>query len=560
MSKKKISLIFLVILFVLIILFQPLDKEYQVLEVKSSLDFILDDGEFKIDDLDNFDPYFSLHNKSLAEKYKLTEVEAFLLGNLSQYWTEDFMKGRKVSIKKNSDLTFMRNSYKERFLYSGFCIKDGEITMPKLFENKIKDIRKGKYRVLDLDTDTFYLPDDRKVRDLNDYLIIKKHQKNSFKKKPIFMPYKPSATIALGNNVKILLSDMTENLKPQKSCSDRICKEILKNINKSEKSIDMAIYGYSGVPEIERALKNALNRGVKIRFVYDADTNGVNIYKNTEQLKAILKNSISDEKSPEAGNLMHNKFYIFDDKTLITGSANLSYTDMSGFNSNSIIVVEDFNIAKFYKKEFEQMFSGKFHSQKRSYFPQKIKTENGKLDVYFSPQDRALDLGVVPLIKQAREYIYIPTFVLTHQGVVDELINAKARGVDVKVIIDALNASGKYSKHSDLRVAGVEVKTENYAGKMHSKSMIVDDKYTVIGSMNFSNSGNKRNDENLMIIENSKLARFYKDFFLYQWDKIDDKWLKYNARAEGKDSIGSCSDELDNNYDGLIDLADPACK
>ena len=33
-----------------------------------------------------------------------------------------------------------------------------------------------------------------------------------------------------------------------------------------------------------------------------------------------------------------------------------------------------------------------------------------------------------------------------------------------------------------------------------------------------------------------------------------------NVRAEGKDSIGSCQDGLDNNYDGLIDMNDPACK
>ena len=106
----------------------------------------------------------------------------------------------------------------------------------------------------------------------------------------------------------------------------------------------------------------------------------------------------------------------------------------------------------------------------------------------------------------------------------------------------------------------IEVKTENYAGKMHSKSMIVDDKYTIIGSMNFSNSGENFNDENLILIEDVEIAKFYRDFFLYQWNKVDKKWLKYNARAEGKDSIGSCNDGLDNNYDGLIDKDDIACK
>ena len=46
-----------------------------------------------------------------------------------------------------------------------------------------------------------------------------------------------------------------------------------------------------------------------------------------------------------------------------------------------------------------------------------------------------------------------------------------------------------------MRNAKIPVKVENYAGKVHSKSIIIDDKYIVAGSMNFSNSGENRNDE-----------------------------------------------------------------
>ena len=69
-----------------------------------------------------------------------------------------------------------------------------------------------------------------------------------------------------------------------------------------------------------------------------------------------------------------------------------------------------------------------------------------------------------------------------------------------------------------------------------------------------------KNDENIVLIENPEIAKFYKDFFLYQWNQIDNKWLYKNVRAESKESLGSCYDGLDNNYDGLTDLEDPACK
>ena len=89
--------------------------------------------------------------------------------------------------------------------------------------------------------------------------------------------------------------------------------------------------------------------------------------------------------------------------------------------------------------------------------------------------------------------------------------------------------------------------------------MIIDDKYTIIGSMNFSYSGNYKNDENLIIITNSDIAIFYKKFFLNLWNKIPNKWLYYNVPAESIESIGSCFDGIDNDYDGKIDSADENC-
>jgi phosphatidylserine/phosphatidylglycerophosphate/cardiolipin synthase-like enzyme len=93
--------------------------------------------------------------------------------------------------------------------------------------------------------------------------------------------------------------------------------------------------------------------------------------------------------------------------------------------------------------------------------------KNNNLKIYFSPQDKSITNAILPIIKNAQKYIYIPTFVLTEKRITEELIKAKQRGVDVKIIIDALNASIHHSKHNELRAGGLLVKTENYAGKMH---------------------------------------------------------------------------------------------
>lgn len=536
-------------------------KNYDVrtiIKVVSPVEFILEDGNtIKLNGVETFDSDYTEHNRKLSSILNITEDEAFILGNLGKYWAKNILDGRKIRVGDN-DFIYYKFKYLIRFQNSSFGIKDGKPTNKYAFLRQLKSIRKGKFVILDLDTDISY-PISKSNKDkIKNFVVVRKsHIKNAIPKEnksAVFdILYNP---VFKSDNIKIIVSDLTTKIIPDRNCSSYICKEILSNINNAENTIDIAIYGYSSIPDIEQAIERAKQRGVKIRLVYDIDSKGENIYPDTQKLVNLIQNSISDKNSAEVKNTMHNKFYIFDNKTVITGSANLSHTDMSGYNSNSIIVINSPKIAKYYTDEFNQMYSGKFHNNKKA-VGDKI---SDNIQVFFSPQDKSITNGVLPIIKQAKNYIYIPSFVITEKRVTTELINAKKRGVDVRVIADALNASTQHSKHKELRTAGIPVKAENYAGKMHSKTMIVDDEYLIIGSMNFSNNGENRNDENMILLHNSNVAKFYKKFFLYQWDRIPNKWLKYTPRAEGSDSIGSCSDGIDNNYDGKIDMEDEACR
>lgn len=550
MRTKIIGITILILLFINFLIFlNPSIEETYVNEVTSPVEIKLKSNVvYRLNDFDCFDSYYSSKNTNLASKLNLSEDEAFILGNLAKYWAKNLLDNRKVYVS-NDDLIYYKYSYKRKLENSAFCIKDGKFTNNFAAQKMIKKIRKSNYMVFDLDTEVYLLLD--KNFQVKNYIVVrkgyKKNKKFSAKTKTI-----PAVPLALNNgNFKIIISDFTQKLKPDRNCSTEMCKEILNNINFAKTSIDFAIYGYSSVPSIENAIKNAKARGVKIRLVYDIDSTGGNIYPNTNELVKLVGNVKNDSLSKEKSAIMHNKFYIFDNKIVITGSANLSHTDMSGYNSNAIIVIKSAEVANIYTEEFNQMYEGKFHSNK-------ILTENSS-GIYFSPQNKTIQNTILPLIRNSKNYIYIPAFLISHKEMVSELIQAKNRGVDVRIITDALNASAKYSKVRELRAAGMPVKIENYAGKMHSKTMIIDDRYLVLGSMNFSKSGESKNDENLIVLENKEAAIFYKKFFLYLWDKIPDKWLKFYPRAEGLDSIGSCSDGVDNDYDGLVDMEEESC-
>lgn len=562
MIKKTICILILIILFAVQALFCGTQKRESVIKsVISPSEFTLESGEnIKISGFDFFNPDFGSKNKTYAEKFGITESEAFILGNLAKYYSENLLLNRRVKIE-NEDIIFYKFSYKSKFENTPFCIKDGKLTNEEAFKRQLKSVRRGKFMIFDLDTNEYFEPDLKNFEAHKNYVVIRKSLCRKISKsilpeiKERSMPSNVRRVIKSGN-IKIILSDHTSKLKPDRNCETDICREILNGINSTKTSLDMAIYGYSSTPEIEKAVKSAIKRGVKVRLVYDLDTKGKNIYPDTADFVKLIAEKNSDEFSTEAGYTMHNKFYIFDNKRVITGSANLSHTDMSGYNSNNIIIIDSAKTADIYRREFEQMLAGKFHGAKTSDGGRQA--ENMK--IYFSPQDKPISNGIIPLIRNAKNYIYIPTFVITQRELTQELINARRRGVDVKIILDALNASSRHTKHKELRQGGIPVKTENYAGKMHSKAMIIDDEYLILGSMNFSYSGESRNDENMIVLKNRETAEFYRDFFLYQWSKIPDKWLKYNARAEGKDSVGSCTDGIDNNYDGLTDSADMGCK
>ena len=257
---------------------------------------------------------------------------------------------------------------------------------------------------------------------------------------------------------------------------------------------------------------------------------------------------------------MHNKFLIFDNKTIYTGSMNLSSTGTSGFDINSIIIIKSKEVANLYTKEFEQMLNGKFHTEKNIFTTnRKFLLDNSDIEIYFSPKDKPTN-RILELIKNAKTYIYIPTFLITHNEIATELINAHNRGVDVRIIIDANSVTTRNTKHSQLRKSGIMLKTENYAGKLHAKTMIIDDTYLISGSMNFSNSGANKNDENLVIIKDKDIAKLHRNFFLYLWTIIPNKYLHKNAKPESPDSIGSCSDGIDNNFNNKTDNEEDYCK
>ncbi len=587
--KGKIFSVFLLIASFLVFLAFETKKntEFSILKINAPNDIVVDlnsngkedDAEEILLDFETFSTKPSEEQTDLAKTLKISKEDALGLGFLSMNLAKDTLENKKISLK-NSKI-YVNNKDYEKIIYNeGFAIKKGKLE-DKKFKQNLEKVRKLNLRIFNnksfkyhkLDCKYGLLAHNSQIIPLSQIPKDAKpckfcHLKNK-KNKHFYKKGKKDYDINFNdtipdiaqpplifskNNIKIFLTDFTRILKPTNNCETTLCKELVKEIDLSKDSIDFAIYGYTKIPKIQKALQNAQTRGVKIRFVYDSDLKNSNIYPDTSYLSNILLQNNHDLTNA----IMHDKFFIFDNKKVLTGSANISATDMSGFNSNIVIFIDSKDIAQIYSQEFEQMYLGKFHNKKKKIKKEEFDSEN--FIVYFSPKEKAIEKEVIPLIENSKKYIYMPAFLITRKDLNESLIKAHSRGVSIKILLDATNTHTPASKIKQLRNAGIQVKTEIFAGKLHSKSIIIDDEYTIAGSMNFSKSGENANDENMVIIKDKDIAIFYKNFFLYLWKRTPDKWLKYNARAEAPESIGSCSDGIDNDFDGKIDKNDDSCK
>ena len=591
MNKNNIlTVIFIIISLVLFTIFSISRKSYyEVIKVISPVKFVVDFNSNKIADSDEYVCLSEINTFDFDDKNNIFNISIPDYTGIS-YLAREFAstkllnKDVKIKFSKNqssecryADIKLNNVNYIDILLNSGYGIKDGKVFNRDKYEKNLENAKKlnlvllnhhsNKYHKLDceygnLASDTILIPLKQLPKDAKPCKFC--HQINEKLKRKVKSVKNIVSTPQLVNSsgdMMLYFMDFTKQLKPNSNCSSSVCRAFIKLVENAHSSVDIAIYGYENVPSVTLALENARKRGVKIRFVYDetSDPKG-NFYHSNNLISAISNKYKSDKYSTDSSKIMHNKFVIFDDKKVFTGSMNFSKTGFSGYDANDILIINSPEVAKLYKAEFEQMLGGKFHKSKSKHeCSNKFIVDNSELEVYFSPQDKS-SARVIELINSAKKYIYIPVFLITHTDISNALVTAHKRGIDVKIILDGNSSNTRNSKHVLLRNSGIPLKFENYAGKLHSKTMIIDDEYVIMGSMNFSNSGVNKNDENMLVIYNSEFAKSYVQFFKYLWELIPDKYLKSYIRAESLDSIGSCSDGVDNNFDGKIDSEDDGCK
>ena len=139
--------------------------------------------------------------------------------------------------------------------------------------------------------------------------------------------------------------------------------------------------------------------------------------------------------------------------------------------------------------------------------------EGIQIQACFTPQQQCLPL-ILNEIKRAKKEILVQAYQLTSKRIADALIEARQRGVIIKVLADK---SQEFTSHSQLPFlieAGIEVLVDFRPHIAHNKIILIDKKSLVGGSYNYSDSAEKSNTENVLILKNTPILQEYRKNWL----------------------------------------------
>jgi phosphatidylserine/phosphatidylglycerophosphate/cardiolipin synthase-like enzyme len=122
-----------------------------------------------------------------------------------------------------------------------------------------------------------------------------------------------------------------------------------------------------------------------------------------------------------------------------------------------------------------------------------LRADNAAVDVLFSPQDD-ISMYLADYISKAQRRVWLAGYAFTHSDLARAIVQAKERGLDVRVVLDGSEAGEKYSGATYFRNAGVAVWiNERHAvvqngrpSLMHHKFVICDEDRVGFGSANFT--------------------------------------------------------------------------
>lgn len=322
--------------------------------------------------------------------------------------------------------------------------------------------------------------------------------------------------------------------------------DMIEQFSKAKERIDVRMYIFKADPyaiTIADQLKARSNEGIKVRVLLDEINSVLNWTKTPAlihskdyvmpNIKKYLKEGSEIKLRTKLNtwtNVDHCKVIIIDDNLAYTGGMNFG-EEYRYFWHDMMFALEGPIVLKL-KDDFLQAWTfsgagGDFSTAARAMFKPNIDYEKGiESDMYSmrvlytKPTSAEIFNAQIEAIKRSKKRIYIQNPYFSDVRIIQELINARGRGVDVRVILPSENDNGVMDRNNVVKaniMFANGIKVYFYPRMSHIKASIYDN-WACVGSANFDKFSLYVNGEmNLGIsdphfVEDLNNKLFIKDF------------------------------------------------
>ncbi|MGB3533248.1 MAG: DUF655 domain-containing protein [Microcoleaceae cyanobacterium] len=435
------------------------------------------------------------------------------------------------------------------------------------------------------------------------------------------LPQDPFIQVYFNQSMAAVYSDPYRN---QPRLGDDLEQIIVDTIAAAESRVDVAVQELR-LPKIAQALAERHQAGVKVRVILEnnysrpwsdftereiqqfsereksrysaffqlADINQDGNLSQTEiqqrDALLILFNSeipwIDDTADGSKGTgLMHHKFVVVDDKTVIMSSANFTLSGIHGDfnqpgsrgNANHILLINNPKLAAIFTAEFNQLWGdgvggetdSLFGLQKTVRSVEALNIGESQVKVQFSPISKTQPWenssnGLInSILNTANQSVDFALFVFSEQELANSLEDISQQQVTIRGLIDPSFAYRYYSEGLDMMGISLghqcQYETDNRpwkqplstigipnlppGDKLHHKFGIIDNKTIITGSHNWSIAANHTNDETVFIVKNPIVAAHFNREFdrLYQTASLGiPSWLEKKIATQLEECNGT---------------------
>jgi phosphatidylserine/phosphatidylglycerophosphate/cardiolipin synthase-like enzyme len=334
-------------------------------------------------------------------------------------------------------------------------------------------------------------------------------------------------------------------------------------INGAEKTLELEVYTLKST-KIMNALKKAMERGVKLSIVQDADpVDACKVFypvgpaddAKCQEMKGFVKHVRKNggvyapfNKSlcaPGGVCFQHGKIVVADSKLVMLSTGNFNPSNLCEKSENPPICNRDYTVVSrdpVVVKAIQSIVRADTENRAVD-IPAIVNSTGGRISV--SPF--SLD-PLVRFIDSAKKTVQLENQYLKNPEMNAAIVRAARRGVKVFIMVASACAFGRPDEnavagwtriYSEFDAAGVNTKTFNASipvngrpGYLHTKAILVDSKRAWVGSVNGSNASLTRNREFGLFTEEPEFVKKLAQHMYQNFTERNAQTWKQSLRCE----------------------------